>query len=410
MKIIRPQNETQIIEVIWFALTKGLPVKAKGSGGSKNNCNHSTGICIDMRDFSRPIALCENQVTVQAGMNFCELNQFLWGHGLCLATICEWDKATVGGAVSTGSHGGSLYHGSISSSVLRIKLIDGKGEIVEISRDDPNFNDMLISFGRIGVILEVTLDCEKSFYLNMETTILCFDEFIDSYSYNCRSNEFYSAVWFPSNNQFIQFVGKRSSSSMRNFTKRTTRFNSRALVSEIFFNIVGNDNGWLDLIYKKRAYDRSYEILAPVKTSPNTVQMIRAILGQPIEIEFAIPYQATTEVLKKLKQYLHSANIYFPLGIRPGAGEKLLLSPCFEKESTWISLFFLPSIYDYSKLGRIFDLFCAYSGRPHWGKHFWLPNNYLEEQYPGWTSFKNLISIHDPDYIFQNNFSKRLNL
>ncbi|HET8755091.1 MAG TPA: D-arabinono-1,4-lactone oxidase [Solirubrobacteraceae bacterium] len=69
---------------------------------------------------------------------------------------------TVSGFTSTGSSGGSLQHTS-NSNLHGVRIIDGQGEVHELTRDDDVFHSSLPSAGLLGVISTVTLECDDLF-------------------------------------------------------------------------------------------------------------------------------------------------------------------------------------------------------------------------------------------------------
>lgn len=68
-------------------------------------------------------------------------------------------EQSIAGAICTGTHGSGLSSGSLSSFVTRLQLVDGHGEVHELSTvDEPQlFKAAQVSLGALGIITEVTL-------------------------------------------------------------------------------------------------------------------------------------------------------------------------------------------------------------------------------------------------------------
>jgi FAD/FMN-containing dehydrogenase len=77
---------------------------------------------------------------------------------------------TVSGFTATGSSGGSLQHTS-NSNLYGVRIIDGEGEVHELTRDDDVFYSSLPSGGLLGVISTVTLECDDLFAIEGSETV-----------------------------------------------------------------------------------------------------------------------------------------------------------------------------------------------------------------------------------------------
>ena len=62
----------------------------------------------------------------------------LWDAGLSLANQGDVDAQTISGAIATGTKGSGLQFGSLSSTVRGVRLVNGQGEIVTITEDEPD--------------------------------------------------------------------------------------------------------------------------------------------------------------------------------------------------------------------------------------------------------------------------------
>ncbi len=79
---------------------------------------------------------------------------------------------TVGGFTATGSAGGSVKL-SVNDNLWGFRLIDGRGEILNINRDDdPDaFHAMAPNLGLLGVVSKITFQCSENFAIaGTETT------------------------------------------------------------------------------------------------------------------------------------------------------------------------------------------------------------------------------------------------
>jgi D-arabinono-1,4-lactone oxidase len=89
----------------------------------------------------------------------------LWkDHGWTLGDTGGISHQTVSGFTATGSSGGSLRF-SANDNLYGFRVIDGTGEVYEVSRDaDPDlFHAFSPNLGLLGVISKMTLQCEETF-------------------------------------------------------------------------------------------------------------------------------------------------------------------------------------------------------------------------------------------------------
>lgn len=127
----------------------------------------------------------KKQVTVQAGCHlgmdpfdptgssdiknslFYQLDQA----GLAVPDMGGIIHQTVGGFLSTGSAGGSVFH-SFGEQLIALKLIDGNGEIHYVTREgnDDLFFAAGVSMGLLGIITEATFQCIDKFNIMGEET------------------------------------------------------------------------------------------------------------------------------------------------------------------------------------------------------------------------------------------------
>lgn len=92
----------------------------------------------------------DNTATFGAGLNMREATTFLRSHDRAFKTTPAFGNITVGGAVGTGAHGSSIkYNDSISSQIAKLKIVDGTGEIKEIT-DQEDLNAFKMHLGLLG--------------------------------------------------------------------------------------------------------------------------------------------------------------------------------------------------------------------------------------------------------------------
>ncbi|KAL3895277.1 MAG: hypothetical protein SGPRY_013552, partial [Prymnesium sp.] len=98
---------------------------------------------------------------------------------------------TVGGAVACGSHGSSGVSGSLSDRVVCLRLVRANGEVLSLGPDgEGELEDGLVggerltllrgarhSVGMLGVVTQLTLQCEPAYRVRRHVFHLPYQEF-----------------------------------------------------------------------------------------------------------------------------------------------------------------------------------------------------------------------------------------
>lgn len=82
---------------------------------------------------------------------------------------------TVSGFSATGSSGGSLTR-SFNDNLHSFRVIDGQGQVHEITRGDPRFDAVAVSVGLLGVVSTVTFRCAPAYNIAGQEAIVTYAE------------------------------------------------------------------------------------------------------------------------------------------------------------------------------------------------------------------------------------------
>src|SRR6185436_10825705 len=140
-------------------------VKVAGSGHSFTDIACTDGVMIDMSGMRRVLAVDGELVTVEAGITLHDLGEELHARGLAMENQGDVDPQTLAGAISTATHGTGAGFGNISSQVVGVRLVEGTGEVREIT-DGDELRAALVSLGALGAIAAVTLRCVPAFTIH----------------------------------------------------------------------------------------------------------------------------------------------------------------------------------------------------------------------------------------------------
>lgn len=136
---------------------------------------------------------------VEAGCRVYELNRLLRQHQLAIQNLGLILDQLVAGLILTGTHGSTQYHGLVSQQVVEITFVDGSGELVTCSSvEKPEiFRAALLSLGKIGLIVYVTLRTCPLYTIKSKQEIINFDTLVANWDTLWLDLEFIRVWWFP---------------------------------------------------------------------------------------------------------------------------------------------------------------------------------------------------------------------
>ncbi len=156
-------------ERVLKAIVDGSPLLIKGGGSKSFYGRHAVGEVLDLAGHSGIVAYepTELVLTARAGTPLSSVEAALAGQGQMLAFEPPHfgPNATLGGTVACGLSGPRRpYAGSVRDSVLGVKLINGKGEILrfggQVMKNVAGFDLsrlMAGALGTLGVLLDASL-------------------------------------------------------------------------------------------------------------------------------------------------------------------------------------------------------------------------------------------------------------
>ena len=147
---VRPTTEGEIIELV----RDSRRVRVFGSGHSFNAGVVSDDTLVSLDDYSGLIWKDseKKQIAVKGGTRVRDVAELLLKEGLAFEALPSHDAQSIAGILSTDVHGTGKEWGFVSQSVVRLKLIDGKGEIHECEPSDDLFKAATGGIGAVGII------------------------------------------------------------------------------------------------------------------------------------------------------------------------------------------------------------------------------------------------------------------
>jgi len=144
-----------------------------GSAHSFNGGVVVDGTLVSLDRYSGVIwkDLPKKQLAVRAGTRVRDVVEALLDEGLAFAAQPSHDARSIAGILSTDVHGTGKNWGLVSQSVVKLKLLDGRGEIFECGPTDDLFRAAIGGVGAVGIILEVVVQGVDRFNVEQKTEI-----------------------------------------------------------------------------------------------------------------------------------------------------------------------------------------------------------------------------------------------
>ena len=158
--IIIPKDVSDLKNILKLTSENNIPVTIIGNGTNLLVSDDGIeGVVIKIKDCLDDILINKQHVMVGAGCLLSKLSEVVANRGLSGLEFAIGIPGTVGGAVvmNAGAHGGEM-----SYVVTKVKVMDFKGEINELSKDDLEFGYRKSKLqNRDLIVLEVKMELKK---------------------------------------------------------------------------------------------------------------------------------------------------------------------------------------------------------------------------------------------------------
>lgn len=415
VRVARPGGTDEVASAVQEAARAGVTVKAVGSGHSFSEIAVAEGVQLRLDRMDRLLALdaATGLVTVQAGIGLHQLNPLLAAAGLAMTNLGDIDRQTVAGATSTGTHGTGVRFGGISTQIRGLRLVLADGTVADCSRTRrPDlFAAARVGLGALGIVTEVTLQCEPLFVLNTRERPMPLEQTLEELPGLVDGNDHFEFFWFPHTSTALTKSGTRLPGDAE---RRPVGRVQDLLVNEVLAN------GVFGLALRAgarlprtipaitRAATAGYSASEVTDHSYRVFPSHRAVRFN--ESEFAVPRAVVVDVLREMKRWVdgHDEKVAFPFEVRFAAPDDIWLSTAYQRESAYIAF------HQYHRLPyrRFFDAMEAIlreaDGRPHWGKMHNLVAADLRPRYERFDDFVALRDEVDPAGVFGNAYLDRV--
>ncbi|GJA13761.1 D-arabinono-1,4-lactone oxidase [Aeromonas caviae] len=329
---------------------------------------------------------------------------------------------TLGGALSTGTHGQGLHQSALCDAVAALTVMLANGDIIRVDRTDPRFGAFVMGMGMLGILLDVTLN-------TVPNRIMRCTKFTTDYPFLLEHNErlnrehaFVKSWWFAwTGESHIWLVDPASDDEVARY--RAGGSEPLVLEGDMDERMNLALNATIDATLQKMARDTKdearagehFETVRRFKDASDLVGNVYQILckGIPapqINCEVAVPLDRMGEALEILQawQEANPGVLHYPFILRCTGPSVAWLSAAHDKSVCWIGfLVYLAADGTFvggsmEQMRELQQLLVPLGGIPHFGKHLAMDLYDFPALLPRWHDFLALKRELDPHGRFEN--------
>jgi L-gulono-1,4-lactone dehydrogenase len=467
LRICRPTTLAEVVQVIQDAEADQVTARAVGSHHAWSDAALTTGYTIETRGLARVLELetdllrpgvdTRTLVRTEAGIRLRELNADLDRKGLALVQMGGYDEQTVGGVISTATHGSGMKFGPIADYIVSLDIVASGGRVHRIEpadgptdparfaarhpdwqlhQNDQWFDAARVGVGCLGVVYAAVLRVRELFYLKEVRYLRPWStvrrELLDGGV--LRDHEHYEVYLNPhptlpgGDHQCLittrEEVPKPPSGTPKDQLSRNWlaelggNFPPITRLIKFLYDhwprwtprlIDFGLKGLTDKVYTNVSY-KVYDI-----GSPNYLPAVSSEIGVPVDFVRNTHVLAVDEVIRIAAKWKQEGNVYHssPISLRFVRQSAASLSMMHGRDTMMMELIlFHPTTGGSELLSAYEEALSKLDGRPHWGQLNYLAGDRTEliaayPRYPEWEQVHNQLNASG---VFNSPFSKRVGI
>ena len=398
---VQVKTVRDIQDAVVEAGSAGLRVRTAGAGQSWVPYLLNADVSLDVTSLNRihGIDRVRKTITVDAGATLGDVTRALGSRGLALPSLSFMEKATIGGIVSTATHGTSHRWGTLSDFVRSIDFVTASGRIKSFGPDSPpdEMAAARVAVGMLGVITRVELQAVDMPWVRYDKLRMDLTGFLKDLP---QIQAHYDHVWvhWELGSDAIEVDCLEVSPGRRNR----------------FYEYVDDQSRcWTPLPFPARLLNtrcrRAARTLLHAARSTTSIMAKRATPQRAqdevrISMQYGVPageietFVAAIKASGVAEQYRgRDMEIKFLAG-----SDGSFLGPNADRPSALFNVFWLvPQSQKHEVLGAFETLMRSMNARPHWGKYHSSPDvGYMRRVFPKWNDFEHVRERMDPSGMF----------
>ena len=388
-------------EALQELVAREARVRVLGSRHSFNDIADTSGVHVGLDAMPQEVEIdpAARSVTVSGGSRYGEVAGALQREGWALSNLASLPHISIGGAVATGTHGSGDTTASLSAAVRAIETVEPDGELRRLFRGDLDFDGSVVALGALGAVTRVTLDIEPSFdvaqtvYVGLPWHDLA--ERFDEITFRAYSTSFFTRwVGDTVDQVWLKLRPGEGPAPERLYGAKPAGTTLHMLPGGDLESVTpqgGLYGPWLDRL-------------------PHFRMEFTPSMGQELQSEYLVPRDRAADAFAQMRRLgPQLAPLLLASEIRTVAADTLWLSSSYGCDAVGIHFTWRPdSPSVQAALPTIEAALLPLGARPHWGKCFVAEGRQLEQVYPRFAEFRDLVVRTDPRGKFRNAFTDRI--
>ncbi len=389
-------------------------IRVFGNKQSSSDIVSGASTLVDIKTYNKILSFNDSKktVTVQSGVILGDLLEVIEARGWCIPCLPDINTITIGGALTTGTHGtsGKL----LSEYITKCTIILADGSLKEITEKEELIHAVRVSLGVLGVLSEITFKCEDIYTLHLKEGPENDSDWLPKIKERLKKHDFLRILWLPHTDKGYVIIGDKISADTEIKENLGPKFlKHRRKASKILYKYT-HVFPWITAIANKLLYRGFFSSTKEHKGSLYQATVTKS-RGSTLELaEWTIGLDKFPKVFEELKteinKWSNKSFIHIPMDIRFIYKDTSWLSYAYKKDTVTMGCVSrnAATADSYEAFKSIEKIFLKYGGKPHWGKRFTAKDAELSKIYDKWEDFKILRKELDPNNKFLNPYLAEL--
>lgn len=351
-----------------------------------------------------------------ANQKFGEVAGKLKSRDLFMHAVPSYSEISLGGAISTGTHGHFSTTGSISNQVEELIVYSPEKGLIHIKEGQRDFDVLSCAYGAGAAICAAKLRTYQMCFFISKTVVIPFHSFNEQIENIIKENEsFYANIYFTSRKPLVSLTKINSATE----NEGSNHLSSRAVKTFQMFEHIGlKVQKQLPRFIKQQVRLQFTNFTMPTFSVPshlihNTLRLggefATALQRHDVRShEVAFDAKNASVVLESLRanfgKIWKKEKSTFPINIRYSGADKALLSPSYARKSLWVD-FVIDDFRSNEPLEKaeMWHLEQGLQGRAHPGKFLTFANYDFRRLYPNFNRALATLESMDPNRNLYSN-------
>ncbi|MCK6507488.1 FAD-binding protein [Myxococcota bacterium] len=405
-----PRDEAELATLVARAADQGRRVKVPGSGHSWSAIAAPEDRWISLERLPATVQVDGDIVRVAGQVPLHRLCAALEAQGRMLPNLGTITQQAVAGATATGTHGTGAGLPVLSAGVVGMRMVDGRGQVVELDEGHPDLQDARVHLGALGIVTELRLRTIAHGRLEERLRSMPFSQALEQWEELAATHRHLRLWWLPRAGVVQVYTADLTDAPDTGPNALAVRLDRWGVQQPVFALL-------LALARLAPALVPAIHRFAQATSFPDRrrVEDARKVLTMPVpprhqEVELSVDRAQTRQALQAWWALLERAPYTpdFIQELRLVAADDAALSPATGRDSLYLGAYCTNPATAARYFPQVLALGRELGARPHWGKQFDHGADELAALYPRWADFQALRRRHDPAGVFRNGFLDRV--